>query len=155
MSASGQRPTGLQGAGHAIMTHKQFQKNALKMKTNSSLAGNVLTTFELKIADLAKEIAADEKGIQDYEQRLYLLNKEKDLLQKRIRRNAQFAADFDKMIGPFSDKYTDMTKEMATLYGQAKEHHMNGVMLLVREFDYHPLFKRRDNEFTAAPFKPK
>ena len=85
----------------------------------------------------------------------YLLNKEKSGLQTRLNKNQQFVDDFDQMIGPFSDKYTEMTKDMAKLYGSAKQHHRNGVMLLIKEFDYHPAFKRRDGEFTAVPFMPK
>jgi len=137
------------------MSHTEFRNNAVKMKNNSSLAGTILTNLENAIMALTREIRADEKGLKDYEQQLYLLNKEKSGLQRKIKKNTQFVEDFDKMIGPFSDKYTEMTKDMAKLYGNAKKHHKNGVMLLVKEFDYHPAFKRRDNEFTASPFMPK
>jgi hypothetical protein len=147
--------TTLKSAGSTIMAHREFQQNAHKMKTNSSLAGNILTNLETQIQALATELRADEKGLKDYEQQLYLLEKEKSGLMRNIRKNKQFVDDFDKMIGPFSDKYTEMTKDMSTLYGNAKQHHANGVLLLIKEFDYHPAFKRRDNEFTAAPFKPK
>lgn len=137
------------------MTHNEFRNNAVKMKTNSSLAGTILTNLETQIQALTQEIRADEKGLKDYEQQLYLLNKEKSGLQRKIKKNQQFMDDFDKMIGPFSDKYTEMTKDMAKLYGNAKQYHRNGVLLLIKEFDYHPAFKRRDNEFTASPFRPK
>ena len=146
------RNSGLSKAGQKIMSRKQFTRNAHKMKSNYSLAGNILTNMETALANLKKEIQADEKGKKDFEHQLYLLHKEKEGLQRNIKKNQQFVDDFDKMIGPFSDKYTEMTKDMATLYGQAKNHHQNGVMLLVKEFDYHPLFKRRDDEFQAVPF---
>ena len=149
------RSSGLKKAGSAIMSHKQFGANARKMKSNTSMAATILTNMESAIQNLQREIDADNKGLQDFDQQLYLLKKEKDGLERNVKKNAKFVADFDKMIGPFSDKYTEMTKEMATLYGDAKKHHRNGVMLLVKEFDYHPLFKRRDDEFAASPFMPK
>ena len=37
---------------------------------------------------------------------------------------------------------------------EAKEKHAQGIQLLVRDFSYHPLFKRWDDNFTSVPFKP-
>ena len=35
-----------------------------------------------------------------------------------------------------------------------KEKHAKGVQILVDEFQYHPTYKRWNDEFTAVPFKP-
>lgn len=103
------------------MSHKKFQRNAMKMKSNNSMAGNILTNLENAVQNMTNEIRADEQGIKDYEKQLYLLNKEKSALMRKIRKNKQFVADFDKMIGPFSDKYSEMMKDMESLYGNAKK----------------------------------
>ena len=51
-------------------------------------------------------------------------------------------------------KYQNLTGDIATLYDNAKEEHAKGIEVLIKEFDYHPLFKRKDGEFTATPFRP-
>ena len=67
------RSSSLKKAGSsAIMSHNQFRRNAQKMKSNSSLAGTILTNLETQIQALTMEIRADEKGLRDYEQQLYV-----------------------------------------------------------------------------------
>ncbi len=61
---------------------------------------------------------------------------------------------FHDDVGPFAKKYQTLVDEISTLYGEAKEKHAQGIQLLVRDFSYHPLFKRWDDNFTSVPFKP-
>lgn len=47
-----------------------------------------------------------------------------------------------------------MTGDIGTLYDKAKEGHKKGIVLLEKEFGYHPAFKRPQDTFTAVPFRP-
>ena len=52
------------------------------------------------------------------------------------------------------DRYTGLTTGIKDLYNNAKAQHAKGVALLIKEFEYHPAFKIKENGFTARPFKP-
>ena len=54
----------------------------------------------------------------------------------------------------FCRRYDELTGNISSLYGNAKEEHVKGVALLIQEFKYHPLFKRTGDTFSAVPFKP-
>lgn len=58
-------------------------------------------------------------------------------------------------IGPFQKTYENNTKEIGGIYGNARKQHAAGINMLIREFDYHPPFKRHSDTFTAVPFNPK
>ncbi len=51
--------------------------------------------------------------------------------------------------------YDSLGAGIATLYEDAKVEHKKGIELLMRAFNYHPLFKIEEDGFTATPFKPK
>lgn len=51
--------------------------------------------------------------------------------------------------------YQAKTKEIASIYDDAKERHKEGIKVLVNEFDYHPEFFRPRDSFHATPFVPK
>ena len=51
-------------------------------------------------------------------------------------------------------RYTGLTTGIKDLYNNAKAQHAKGVELLIKEFEYHPAFKIKENGFTARPFKP-
>ena len=51
--------------------------------------------------------------------------------------------------------YENNTKEIGGIYGNARKQHAAGINMLIREFDYHPPFKRHSDTFTAVPFNPK
>ena len=73
----------------------------------------------------------------------------------RLEKNKVWAAEFDGQIGPFEAKYKGLTKDISTLYENAKRQHKKGLEVLKREFDYHPAFKNREDGFFAVPFVPK
>ena len=56
---------------------------------------------------------------------------------------------------PTRCRYKDLTKNISGLYQNAKEQHVKGLEVLVEEFNYHPMFKRPTDNFTAVPFVPK
>lgn len=51
--------------------------------------------------------------------------------------------------------YKAKTKEIASIYDDAKERHKEGINVLVNNFDYHPEFFRPQDSFRAIPFVPK
>jgi len=79
----------------------------------------------------------------------------KDHIRKRLANNEQWAAKFDKEIKPFEAMYTNMTKNMETLYTNAKRQHAEGIQVLKREFNYHPMYKKPGHNFSAVPFRPQ
>ena len=96
----------------------------------------------------------DEKGIHEYKISLDRLRRRKADLQKRIEENKAFVKSFHDDIGPFAKKYKTLVNEISSLYGEAKEKHAQGIKLLIKDFGYHPIFKRWDDSFTSIPFKP-
>jgi hypothetical protein len=57
-------------------------------------------------------------------------------------------------IGPFESKYVTLVEDIGVLYGAAKDRHLAAIHLLMKEFNYHPIFKHWDDEFTGVPFRP-
>lgn len=54
------------------------------------------------------------------------------------------------------DRYETLTVDIKDLYNNAADQHLKGIELLIREFEYHPQFKKNgDKDFTAVPFRPK
>jgi hypothetical protein len=47
-----------------------------------------------------------------------------------------------------------MTGEIGKIYDKAKQGHARGIVLLEKEFGYHPSFKHPGDTFTAIPFRP-
>lgn len=76
-------------------------------------------------------------------------------MQNRIKANTEWAAKYDLEVGPFAKKYEDMTKNIGNIYEQAKEGHKRGILVLKKEFGYHPAFRRPQDTFSAIPFIPK
>ncbi len=61
---------------------------------------------------------------------------------------------FHDDIGPFAEKYKTLVNEISSLYGEAKEKHAQGISVLIKDFAYHPAFKRWDDRFSSTPCKP-
>ena len=72
-----------------------------------------------------------------------------------LTRNQRMSSRYDMNIGPFQKTYADNTKDIGGIYGNARKQHAAGINMLIREFDYHPPFKRHSDTFTAVPFNPK
>ena len=75
-------------------------------------------------------------------------------LRSAGRRPSSAQKSFHDDIGPFAKKYKTLVNEISSLYGEAKEKHAQGIKLLIKDFAYHPAFKRWDDSFTSIPFKP-
>eukprot|EP00949_MAST-11_sp_MAST-11-sp1_P005376 g5376.t1 len=129
-------------------------KDTERFDKTSSEVGGALDNLESQLRQLKAEIRADEEGIFDFNAHLGLLRKEKILLETRLKENKEWAAKFDERIGPFEKMYEKLTDGIEDIYENAKRKHKLGIDVLVREFQYHPLWKLSDDGFTATPFKP-
>ena len=126
-----------------------------KMNSTTSSIGTILEVLHAKLEALNKDIKSDAEGKKEYEDQLKRLQLQKDDCEKRLVKNKAFAAKFDKDIGPFEKMYNNMTGNMEQLYSNAKIEHAKGVNLLKKEFNYHPMYKKHDSNFSAVPFRPK
>ena len=57
--------------------------------------------------------------------------------------------------GNFEQQYSELVGTIQNVYDNAKEFHAKGIELLVKDFNYHPAFKRHSDTFTGTPFTPK
>lgn len=101
------------------------------------------------------ELKADRDGSKEYQDIIDTLNRRKVDLQKRIKKNQEWCDNFDKQIGGVQDKYDHFLDDMVVLYDNAVKKHAMGIQYLMDHFNYHPLFKHWDDDFTAVPFRPK
>jgi hypothetical protein len=122
-------------------------------RTACSIRG-VLDNLRTQLQILDDEIKADLKSKAEYDRHLGLLEARKQDLQARVKTNSEWLKVYDVEVGPFADRYKNMTAEIAVLYDKAKDGHKKGIVLLENEFGYHPAFKRPQDTFTAVPFRP-
>ena len=97
----------------------------------------------------------DKLGQKEYEDTLDRLQRRRADLQKRVEENEDYISGFEQDMKPFLQKYEALVADIDTLYADAKEKHSQGLLLLIRDFAYHPAYKRWSDNFTAKPFKPK
>ena len=83
-----------------------------------------------------------------------MLEVRKSDVLNRIKFHKDWVEGYDLNVGPFADKYTQMTKDIGTIYEKAKIGHTKGIDMLKKEFNYHPLFKKPGDTFTGIPFRP-
>ncbi len=83
------------------------------------------------------------------------LGEKKREIESRIEANTRWSSSFDQDLGPFEQMYKAKTREIASIYDDAKERHKEGMKVLVNDFNYHPEFFRPGDGFRAIPFVPK
>lgn len=83
------------------------------------------------------------------------MNIKRDDIMFRLKKSRDWLNHFDTDIGPFERTYAEMTDQMGDRYDIAKAEHAKGLQVLMDQFQYHPQFKRYNDEFTAVPFRPK
>jgi hypothetical protein len=133
---------------------KISKKEMIAMNRTSSNIKGVMDNLRMQLKVLDAEIKADEKSKEEFERYLNVLKTKQLDLQTRINFNQEFGKQYDTDIGPFANKYKEMTAEIGKIYNQAKIGHQNGIKLLEKEFNYHPAFKRPTDTFFAIPFRP-
>jgi hypothetical protein len=91
----------------------------------------------------------------EYDRTLGMLHAKKNDLKARIDKNRAWVDTYDVAVGPFANRYKEMTADIGTLYENAKVGHQKGIELLKKEFDYHPEFFHPSDTFRATPFRPQ
>lgn len=137
------------------MDRIQTKKIADEMSRATSGITGLKANLKVQIDVLEEEIRADEKSKKEYEQVLRSLQDRKDDILKRIDSHVSYQTSFQQDVGPFAQRYKDMTKEIGVIYEQAKLGHSKGTNLLKKEFGYHPAYKRPQDTFSAVPFRPR
>lgn len=142
--------------GVGAMSHQTITKKELIAmdRTSSSIKG-VLDNLRTQIQILDDDIKSSEKSKMEFERHLAILETKKSELEKRVQQNTQWAASYDTEVGPFANRYAQMTSQIGDIYEKAKTGHAKGIVLLEKEFGYHPAFKRPQDTFTAVAFRPK
>lgn len=136
------------------MTHNKKDNLVVMDQTAKSIKG-VMDNLKVALHMINQEIEADKKGKSDYERLLTQLENRKRDLSARVEENEAWSQNYDTEVGPSMNRFGDMTADIAVIYEKAKKGHAAGIVLLEKEFNYHPAFKRPGDTFTAIPFKPK
>lgn len=125
-------------------------------KNSTSISGTAINLMQ-QLKDIEHDIKADQKGKKEYEDYLEQLNKQKADLQKRIDHNREWIANFEKDqgSGAFETQYKQLLEKIQHIYNGAKEFHGKGIEMLIKEFNYHIMYKRWNDTFTGIPYKPK
>jgi len=121
--------------------------------TASNIQGG-LETLDMKRSTLEASVKASKAGRKEYEEEIFRLQERRKFLQARYNKNKAWVDVYDEDIGPFEKTYVNLVEEIHRLYEAAKGKHVAAIDLLIKEFNYHPLFKHWDDEFTGVPFKP-
>ena len=136
----------------------QAELNKATISFNSTASGitGVVEDLRKQIRMLEQAIKADEDGEFEYEKVLGNLRNEKEDMEKRIAGCEAYLQTFEDGPGAVIEKtYIDNTLAVKNLYNDARIGHQKGLQLLIKEFDYHPAFKQRDDAFSSVPFNPK
>ena len=123
-------------------------------RTASSIKG-VLDNLRVQIQIIDQDIKASEKSKAEFDKILGTYEKKKADLERRIKQNEEWVNNYDTDVGPFAQRYADMTSQIGQIYDKAKDGHARGIDVLKKEFGYHPAFKRPQDTFSAVPFRPK
>jgi len=126
----------------------------IAMSRCSSNIKGVLDDLRVQLQILDDDIKASEKSKMEFERHLGMLVTKRDELQQRVKHSNEWAATYDLEVGPFANRYNEMTTKIGEIYQKAKTGHAKGIVLLEKEFGYHPAFKRPQDTFTATPFRP-
>jgi len=130
------------------------RKQMIEMDSTASSIKGVLTNLQNQLTVLDAQIRSDEKSKMDFERHLSTLETKKAELEARVKQSEEWAKTYDTEVGPFADRYKAMTADIGVIYDKAKIGHAKGIVLLEKEFGYHPIFKRPGDTFTGIPFRP-
>jgi hypothetical protein len=128
------------------------KKQMLQMDFTASSITGVIDNLRTQLAMVEDEIKADVASKAEFEKALKILETRKGDLQTRVDENQKWLTTSNNAY--ILEQYGKMTSEIGTLYNNAKKGHASGIVLLEKEFGYHPAFKRPKDTFTATAFRP-
>merc|ERR1711998_679297 len=126
---------------------KAKEGQQIGIRNNSSVISGVIEHKKQEIANLDKEIVADREGVKEYQDKIDLLQQRKNDLLKQIEQDKVFCAHFDENIGPFEREYYKCQDQVREKYDCAKVAYKDSLQLLIKEFGFHPAYKRWHDEF--------
>ena len=97
---------------------------------------------DLELQALMKDIATLEEGVQEYQDRIDLLEEKKLDIQKSMVRDEEWCGRFRVLIGPFEAKYEECKAEVKVSFDHAKTKYHESLQKLIDDFGFHPAFKR-------------
>ena len=112
----------------------------------SGLSGGVLHK-QLELTEMERDIKLLEEGVQEYQDRINLLEERKHDIQKGMIQDNAWCQTFDKLIGPFEAKYEECKAEVKVSFDHAKVKYHESLRKLIDDFGFHPAFKRWFDEF--------
>lgn len=126
------------------MTRNRRQKELANENQKLLVAGLVGTVLhkDLELQALMKDIATLEEGVQEYQDRIDLLEEKKLDIQKSMVRDEEWCGRFRVLIGPFEAKYEECKAEVKVSFDHAKTKYHESLQKLIDDFGFHPAFKR-------------
>ena len=138
------------------LTQAELNKATIKFNSTASGITGVVEDLRNEIHKLEDAIMADADGEFEYEKVLGNLRNQKEDIEKRVAGCEAYLQTFEDGPGAVIEKtYIDNTRAVQNLYNNARVGHQRGIEMLIKEFDYHPAFKQRDDAFSSVPFNPR
>ena len=138
------------GLDPVIAMARNRQKKELEIRSQkravSGISGGVLHK-QLELDIINKEIKMLEDGVEEYQNRIDLMEKEKAHIRKHQVEDREWCETFDRVIGPFEAKYEECQADVVKMFYHGKEVYQRSFQKLIDEFGYHPAFKRWFDEF--------
>merc|ERR1719446_227132 len=121
-------------------------KNENTSRMMNGVSGALLHKIQAheKLLDEIKEI---EEGVIEYRDQMNLLKERRADIQKVLDTHTDWCATFDRMIGPFEQKYEDCKAQVKVSFDHAKTKYKESLQKLIDDFGFHPTFKRWFDEF--------
>lgn len=104
---------------------------------------SVIELKKQRIAELNGEILADKQGLEEYGQQTvdHLRGRREECL-RIIKECEEWCKDFDAAIGPFEKQYRESQLQVKSKFDFAMTKYRESIQTLIREFGYHPAFRR-------------
>ena len=128
------------------------KKEMIAMDFTASSITGVVGNLRTQLNIVEQEIKADIVSKAEFEKHLKMLEIRKADLRIRVEENQKWLTTSNN--GYILEQYAKMTGEIGSIYADAKKGHAQGIVLLEKEFGYHPAFKRPKDSFTATAFRP-
>jgi chromosome segregation ATPase len=100
------------------MTSRITKKELIAMDRTACSVRGVLDNLRTQLQILDDEIKADLRSKAEYDRQLAILETRKDDLRNRVKQNTEWLNVYDVGVGPFAERYKNMTADIAILYSK-------------------------------------
>ena len=130
----------------------EFKRLSHEMDQTAVSVKGVTEDLKVKLGMLDAQIKADKKSKEEFERYLKVLTDRREELAARMSSNGSYVKQFDSSSAQAA--YRQMTEDIGKIYEKASIGHAKGIIMLEKEFGYHPAFKRPGDTFTGIAFRP-